>query len=527
MEKTTELTRFHSSIKSITSIIRILVIAVIGSVGAGCSDGDQGERSANNPGATTAGSLAVGPLSVDLKAASSLDLASARPQGDAAVATGTLAVNVGLALVPAAPTFSTVVNPSTSFSEVLTSIVSGPPEQFTITLKTMSIDCYEPSGDTCPENSPNVELLNSELGIPLNVEKATVDLSQLLQAAATQYQEKSGKADNSSIPTFAVSVGKYNRVKIQFLKKAKIKGCVSGTFRDYTARYFETSSAGDRYSNSQTYCTKTAESIYAYQAGASIYDRIIAVNGGNGELMDFSMDYPHKWYESGAPEDSETWDVEYSLPNPVEVKEGETSELSFLLDLNRLLRFESSAKTMDEAFSTDGSTPTIPSYFFDSTFKSASFAFIGKPGRIYGYELQVWNCDTSSNNVADDCKNNSNNPSWKNLSVWLTIVTDAQGLPLLANFMPTDDNTLTVIKGRSYGTLDNWIRVNDDGTANLSYFLDSADENVAFGTVFNFPVNLEATSVNAQIPGFLPYEVTDPSSSNKQSKGYVKITRKL
>ena len=190
------------------------------------------------------------------------------------------------------------------------------------------------------------------------------------------------------------------------------------------------------------------------------------------------------------------------------------------MDLNRLLRFETSAKDMKENKEKTSQEDEYASFFFDSTLQSNSFAFIGLPGKIYGYQMDVLTCkedDFSECNVGDS----DQNKEIFGVKAWMTLITAPDGSPLSANIMPDDDNILTVVKGNSEGTPAQWLDVNSDNTVNIKYSLDDG----VLGEIQNFNPNLDALSVGSSV--IVPYAVTSTSAPSAGHDGYIRITRKL
>ena len=168
----------------------------------------------------------------------------------------------------------------------------------------------------------------------------------------------------------------------------------------------------DPYSDAQTYCTKEDESMWDWNTTDDIFTRITAFKVAGAETMDLKLGSRGDFITTGTFDESDL-NLSYELPETVTVSAGEATQLSFVMDLNRLLRFETSAKDMRENKSeTGGDEENYPSYFFDTTFQSNSFAFIGLPGRIYGYEMEVLTCKADNFGSCSSLNNDDTELFW-------------------------------------------------------------------------------------------------------------------
>ena len=178
-----------------------------------------------------------------------------------------------------------------------------------------------------------------------------------------------------------IAAGSYNRITMKVAAKATIKGCVSADMRDYTEDYFSdhTVDSSDNttitdygsFSGSQTYCTKEDESMWDWNTTDDIFTRITAFKVSGAETMDLKLGSRGDFITTGTFDESDL-NLSYELPETVTVNEGEATQLSFVMDLNRLLRFETSAKDMREnELDTGGDEENYPSYF-DTTFRKAT-----------------------------------------------------------------------------------------------------------------------------------------------------------
>ena len=321
------------------------------------------------------------------------------------------------------------------------SIASGAPDSFSFYIKKLELKCVSNSTYTCPVNLSET-VIDSSSGIEVPVTNATLDLTNILASSTSQISTYNSQTDltnengqtaqqiadsllDSDEVGFIVSTGYYNQVKITYKAEAKIKGCVSAQMVPYnnnliTAlyRYFDQAAQGNgNYSGNQTYCTRSALDIWSYNSGDDIYTRLANFNNGNAaEEMKFKLGDRGTFNKTGTIDNSDIA-VEYDLPDPVQVTDSNSVQLGYVIDQNRLLRFETSA--VDMAVETTSSTtnsagPKYPSFFFDSTFEANTFAFVGYPGRIYGYEGKILTCDFSDFYQCNPCFFNGYRPPKSN-----------------------------------------------------------------------------------------------------------------
>ncbi len=222
----------------------------------------------------------------------------------------------------------------------------------------------------------------------------------------------------------SVAVGAYSDLIVTYLKKAQVKGCVVGNFRD-----------GSLQPGQHTYCTQKDHTTFTASA-TTMGGQNADFEDQTPELMDFDLslsnDYP---VDSAA-----TIDVTYPIKDNVEIATSGSVRMTLVIDVNRVLRF------FNQGRSDQGAGPELPinrSYFYTSVFTSSSFVFVGKPGDIKGYAFVTKACSSITTIPADhEC---IDNPFV--VAGWVTLIYDKDGNPMAVNIMPDDDNTLTVIKG--------------------------------------------------------------------------------
>ncbi len=397
-----------------------------------------------------------------------------------------------------------------------TEIASGPPNSFSITIRKMTLSSSDAT-------KPAIPIFDEPAGKTITIAGSRVDLSDMfthfdcIDNAGNPYTLKDGEscdcgfdadnnpvgtvldpstgnqvcpwdlpADSSGAPdggaiaadggshrtrgsgakvaTLEAAPGTYDTLQVEFSRKAQISGCVTGNFCAPDAQAVH---------GLHTYCTQASKAFYEGTGGGENADFEDMLPG---ELMDFDLMLPCKTALS------ETVPEQYSIRGGLELTEGASAPLNLVIDVNRMLRFYNQSRPESPC----GSGPST-SYFFTTVFDSSVFVFAGKPGSIQGYQLLTAACvDTADADVPADyvC---TDNPFV--VAVWLTVILDDQGTPILASFQPDDDNTLTVIKGATYKVTSfgqQWdpdaITKVSDGVYNLTYRLGLDSET---GTVFN------------------------------------------
>jgi hypothetical protein len=130
--------------------------------------------------------------------------------------------------------------------------------------------------------------------------------------------------------------------------------------------------------------------------------------------------------------------VQYAFGSDLKLLPGQSTRLTLLVDANRLLRFETSIR--DDARSVKDGWPKTRPYFYSTTFRDSSFAFLGEPGEIRGYKWGAYACE----GAPATCKGAS---GAFYIEGWLTTLARKGTAPFFTHFMPDDDSTLTTVKG--------------------------------------------------------------------------------
>jgi hypothetical protein len=218
---------------------------------------------------------------------------------------------------------------------------------------------------------------------------------------------------------------------------------------------------------------------------------------GGGQNSVFENKSPEEMdFDIGAPGAFQTGldskDMEFAISGGLILDNESKASLSLVLDTNRMLRFYNQAEIKE----VNPGAPSNVSFFFTTVFDQSVYAFAGSPGEIYGFQLITRACT----GVADlDIPTDHECQSGGVVAAWLTLITDSAGLPFIAGFMPDDDNTLTVIKGRNVSAngepYDPSMIAKQPETSlfDIGYALDPATP----GTLFNVDLSLPSGS---QVP---------------------------
>ena len=306
-----------------------------------------------------------------------------------------------------------------------------------------------PSGTDANASTVAV-LFESEEGKPVKIANGAVDLSALASDAA------------NGVAKFEIPEGEYDTLEILYRTKAEVKGCVKMLYEcrrspGETPQCEDTlpednipgnkDLVGPVKSKMLTYCTQSAKSVFADDSQNSDF------LNKEPELMDFALGIDDKgdWKNP-----NHSFSASYRLPEALVIKaDAEVPRLTLLVDMNRMLRFYNRGRV------DSGPNPAMSktrAYFFTSIFPDNSYAFIGVPGKIYGFEMQANACRESSNDPAEQSSlqgaydpatgkcNDGSTPAGR-VPFWMTIITAGNGAPLYAITSPDDDNDLTITKG--------------------------------------------------------------------------------
>jgi hypothetical protein len=382
---------------------------------------------------------------------------------------------------------------------VASSITSGAPESLTVKIAKMELISASGKSQT---------IFDEPTGKEVRIDGAYVDLSSLFTTFACV--DKNGiavdtggaacpcglDATNQPIPqvdgicptpadpsaiapavgTLEVPVDTYSSLKVSFLRGARVKGCVSGTFGN----------GGEVTAGAHTYCTRADYSTFNATVGG------VNANFENQEAQE--MDFDLQLSNSFTQNKSGLITLDFPVSDNIVVSSSEAQRLTMVIDTNRLLRFYNQGR--DDYQPPNPGLPGNQSYFFTTVFEGSTFVFTGVPGEIRGYSFVTNACAGETAPFPTDhvC---TNNPFV--VAGWLTMVFDKNGSPLLANIMPDDDNTLTVLKGgnKSSGGLQSSY-FESAGTAlwNVSGGLGSEEKNqTIFGVPTELAVGSETTNV--------------------------------
>lgn len=501
--------------------------------GDGGSSEDNGEDDGSGGSGGTTGSLSLGTLGVSVLPVSSsgahLTAITERNEG---MSTGSLQIETalrgttasGLGLMTTAPT----PNPF--------NISSAAPTEFKFYIKKISL--------RADEGAP-VTLVESEEGIPVHItESGTVDLSALtsafeetsktMEAETTTTSNTSAmrgarlaeddttttSSDDSTDETADVLVtpGEYTSVEVTYAVGAYIRGCVTADWDDGTASDVSLRpEAGE-----VTYCTVEGKDTFAIAAdgpfSASDF-KFVGTGDPEPELALFNLAKSHN-DEADEVEDSLL--VTYTPIDPITITAGESTPLTLLIDLNRMLRFVRGAH---------GESPPNPSmedgaYFFTTVFEDSTSVFVGSPGRILGFELITQACPESDLS-GSTCNSYG---GFENIGGWMTLILDSSQRPLYGIVMPDNDNDLTVVKGtsRQFASettgLPNFIVESESDATELDilYGLDEVE-----GRLVGFDPDFINTEVGGSVSGITFEFVHSSDGVETPYAGPVWVTRRL
>jgi hypothetical protein len=267
------------------------------------------------------------------------------------------------------------------------SIDSGPPTEFTFTLKRIALDGVFDGGATIAEIWSDAE-------------------GQDITVSGSGAADLSGIADISNLPT-----GTVTGVKITVAAQAKITGeLVDAQFSDVP---------GTIYSIPHLY----TKSDFSYDS---------LNQSGGGVVADFTTGPAEQTFVYWNGGDNPV-DQEISTPVSYTLTAGSDAKLTILLDVSRALRFY-------DGLGSQGPNPSDlanKAYFFSHSVLTNSIAcFFGNPGSIDGYQT-----------VFDVSSQLSGDPIEVDIPGWMTVVYDANGDIQSGILSGDDDNALTVAKG--------------------------------------------------------------------------------
>lgn len=407
--------------------------------------------------------------------------------------TGTLQMSMRLAASDSTGALALDASPSDFRA---TAIVSGPPDEMKLVIKKMSL--ISSSG------SDQITIYSNSEGKELVVKSGNIDLSSLFtryacldnagnpvegvecpcgldsdnkpvekdEAGSCKYPE--GYVPPSGL--MEVQEGTFGSLRVEFGIGAKMKGCVTGNYSTMNNPVVQ---------GVHTYCTNSAKSTLQATQGGTNADFEIAPSSATEMLVQLGGEEPMP------TSDSRTYGLNFPIKGNIEIKEGQTADLTMVLDANRLLRF------YNQNTPTQGPSPGSPlntSYFFTGqVFDNSVFVFVGKPGEIRGFQTWTSACNTTPKPADRICTG-----AGSVVTGWVTVVKDPDAKPLLLGLNPDDDNTLTIIKGsnKSENGIDPTAFVANGSNYDMVYKLG----NEGGGTIYN--INLDAAVGSTQTSTF-------------------------
>jgi len=388
------------------------------------------------------------------------------------------------------------------------SIISGAPEDIKLYIKSIKLSN---SGDSQFDET----IFSNTNGKAITVHSGTVDISSLFDAnvvpeACTLLNGERFVYENSNVIAFnentgtvtlkaysedangnvtinnvvatidcphsnsaelQISAKSYSNIKIEYLKKAKIKGCLTGSFTDIGTK---TGIAG-----THTYCTQYGKNSFENDDTQNIdFEKSIS------EVMEVDL----KILEGRGIDKTESFTISYPIPGGISLTAGSTTSLTILFDLNRMLRYFNNGRTDNQA--PNPSAPNTFTYFYtlDLERDNVAYAFVGKAGSIFGYRSVLEGCTDLPMPTDRVCLNVNNT-----VGLWMTSVYDKDNNHIKTSFMPDDDNAFTTIKG-STDDITNPIVDLGGERVNIKYQLDSSTQ----GTIFNFK---HSTNLDDKVDG--------------------------
>ena len=261
---------------------------------------------------------------------------------------------------------------------------------------------------------------------------------------------------------------------------------------------------------SHTYCTQQSGSLFSGDGSVTL----ATFENKTAETMDTALS------GIGGPKsftaDKTDFSVTYPIQGGLKIEEGKQAPLSLVIDTNRMLRLETSIR--DDAKAAKDSWPKTRPYFFSTIFKDSSFVFTGQPGEIKGYRWGAYSCSP----IKSPCKG-TNDVFY--IAGWLTSILNKDGSPLILNYMPDDDSTLTVIKGS------NLIQKTDEKTGSVSSSADpegyvkAADGSLKLK--YNLGKGYDGSISLPSEPTAIDQSVEGTFAGYRESGGEFILTRKL
>jgi len=330
-------------------------------------------------------------------------------------------------------------------------ISSGTADELKLYIKKISLKPRDGAPAVLFENASGAEVYIKESG--------EIDLSKLAESAAsdapqgpmTGSSESNAGANLSqsanSVAKSGAKVGSYNEVEVEYLLGAEVKGCVQA---DWTSSADHANSGGVR-----KYCTRAGKSTFTPPTSGSprTLDDFRHIEGGTQAQTEVSlvmMNISKSRESSQTAKSTDTMTVRYKTIDPIVIKKGESSPVTLMIDMNRILKFY-------RAVDVEGGVEKSPNpsmekgigpYFFTTVFEESTAVFVGKPGKIFGYELVAESCLVSALTGTGSTASCTGS-QFAVIGGWMTLVFDAERRPLYGIVQPDDDNDLTVIKGSS------------------------------------------------------------------------------
>ncbi len=443
-----------------------------------------------------------------------------------------------------------------------TSIVSGPPDEMEIYIQKLTLASEDPG------TSP-LEIFDEPAGRPVRISGSKIDLSELfshfacrtadgdevvlaegetcecgldsngtlIQKTEQPVLDDEGNDTGESalacdfqdmeeppIAVIAATPGTYHSLGVVYSLGARMRGCVGG--------YFRVDNTAATYNELTHYCTNTVGSYFDTTSDTRASQFLVA--NPNSSSGDWTMVSLTRNGSSHAGETTDQLNISYPIAGGLELTAGGTAPLTFLIDTNRMLRFENGGRS-DRTPVSGTSWTKERAYFFNGVFQDSTFIFAGRAGDIKGYQWNATNCQVDAelgvSRDLDDYNCNVRSGAeeravWKNVQGWLTIIEDPDGLPFLMSLMPDDDDALTVIKGSNApaergdttpGSNFNPAAFVEQGSNlfNLRFALDDSE-----GVIYNFPYNLDLNAESSSIK----YDALTPELDPTDGESFGKIT---